>query len=213
MATVPATETTTTTTLQENDAERRSWGDITVSIAGQIAAPNFSRGDLASLRRMNPDKPDAAVFWRLLAHQDLLEGREMSRDMERRWGLILHGIALMTPTANDDANTEAPRPSAHNPTVPVGLALFQGGDAGRGQAFYSATRFNRLLTARGDMLRILLARLFRMLASADQPFNWRQMANLILNDERNEAYAEQARRRIARAYYQAERRANQQSST
>ena len=209
MTTTPTIETDIP---QENDAERPSWGVITVSIAGQIASPNFSRGDLANLRRMNPDAPDAAAFWRLMAHQRLLEGREMSRDMERRWGLILHGIALMTPTANDDANADAPRPSAHNPTVPVGLALFQGGDAGRERAFYSGTRFNRLLIARGDMLRTLLARLFRMLASADQPFNWRQMANLILNDERNPEQAEQVRRRIARAYYQAERRASQQST-
>ena len=153
------------------------------------------------MRRMNPDEPDAATFWRLLAHQGLLDGREMSRELERKWGLILHGIALMTPTANDDANSDASRPSAHDPTVPVGLALFQGGDASRERAFYSETRLNRLLTARGPILRTLLTRMFRMLSSADQPFNWRQMSELILSDGCYEERAEQTRRRIARAYY------------
>ena len=45
-----------------------------------------------------------------------------------------------------------------------------------------------------------------MLASADVTFNWREMANFILADEYDEEAAEGARRRIARDYYQAERR-------
>ena len=98
----------------------------------------------------------------------------------------------------------------HNPTVPVGLALFQGGDSNRARAFYSETRFNRLLTARGPMLHTLLARTFRMLGSG-QSFNWRQMARLILHEGYREDSAEYVRHQIARAYYQAERRSAQQS--
>ena len=61
------------------------------------------------------------------------------------------------------------------------------------------------------MLRILLARMFRMMASADVSLNWREMASFILNDGYDEDAAEQSRRRIARSYYDAERRSAQPS--
>ena len=185
----------------------RSWDGIAISFAGEIARATFRRGDLAELRRMNPDAPDAAAFWRLMAEQDLLDNPAL----ENKWALILHGIALMTPTAGGDNSPEARPRSAHDPTVSVGLALFQGGLADRNRAFYSETRLNRLLTARGTMLHSLLARLFRMLGRAGQPFNWREMANFILNDGYDEEAAERSRRQIARAYYQAERRSSPQS--
>ena len=73
---------------------------------------------------------------------------------------------------------------------------------------YSETRFNRLLTARGPMLRILLARMFRMMGAAGVSFNWREMASFVLNEGYDDKAAEQSRRRIARDYYQAERRNN-----
>ena len=181
----------------------RNWGDIAVDFAGQMARGNFRRGDLAELRRMDPDTPDAAVFWRLMAQHDLLG----SSIVERKWGLILHGIALMTPTNSGDGSIR----TAHDGYMPVGRALFLGGNSQRSSGFYSETRLNRLLTARGPMLRTLLARMFRMLASADVSFNWREMARLILNDGYNEEAAEQARHRIAREYYQAERRTSSAS--
>ena len=90
---------------------------------------------MAELRRMKPEEPDAAIFWRLLARQGLLEGREMRRELESKWGLILHGIALMTPTVEGNNEADRPRPSAHDATVPVGLALFLGGDDNRTRPF------------------------------------------------------------------------------
>ena len=193
----------------EQGSERQSRGDIAVGFAGEMARATFKRGELAELRRMDPNQPDAAVFWRLMASRDLL-GNEV---LESKWALILNGIALMTPSAGDDADSDVIRSSAHNPTVPVGLALFQGGDANRERAFYSETRLNRLLTARGPMLRTLLARTFRMLGNAEQSFNWRQMTQLILSDGHDEDNAERVRRRIARAYYQAERRSSRSSES
>ena len=184
--------------------ERRSRGDTAVSFASRIArSADFSRADLAELRRMDPDTPNTAVFWRLMAEHDLLG----NPSLEREWALILHGIALMTPRNGGDGN---PR-TAHDGYTPVGRALFLGGEAHREQGFYSESRLNRLLTARGDMLRTLLARMFRMLASADMSFNWREMAQFILNEGYNEEAAEQARHRIAREYYLAERRSSQPS--
>ena len=146
------------------------------------------RGELAELRRMNPSEPNAAMFWRLMA----MCGRLSCPDTESKWALILHGIALMTP-------------NAHSAT-PVGRALFNGGDTQRKQAFYSDLRFNRLLTARGTMLRSLLSEMFRMMSSARQSFDWYEMASFILNE--NDEEQEKARTQIARDYYAAEYQAN-----
>ncbi len=201
---------TTTEFAQSPDAQEQrgrpqSWGDTTVSLARSIARlADHGRGDLAELRRMDPDEPDAAAFWRLLAHYKLL-GNPV---IENKWALILHGIALMTPTTGGDGD----RPTAHDGSVPVGQALFLGGEQQRGErGFYSESRLNRLLTARGPMLRTLLARMFRMLAASGASFNWREMAQYILNEGYNEDAAEQGRRHIARKYYEAKRRSSQQS--
>ena len=167
-----------------------------------IRRTSFSPGNLAELRRMNPDSPGtASAYWRLMADENLL-GNPIS---ERKWALILHGIALMTPRASD-ANRNR---TAHDENIPVGRALFRGGeDSGRDSGFYSESRLNRLLTAQGPILRTLLARMFRMLAAANQSFDWHEMAWLILNEDDEERF-EMARRRIASEYYQAERRSAQ----
>ncbi len=178
------------------ESRSRSWGDIAFHLAGQIAAmPDHDRGGLAGLRRMDPDEPDTAAFWKLMAREDLLGNPEI----EHKWGLILHGMAQMTRTAGDDVSSR----SCHDGRVPVGRALYENG--------YSETRFNRLLTARDDMLRVLLSRMFRMMSAEQVSFDWREMAAFILNDGFNEERAEEGRRRLARAYYRAERRSSQQS--
>ena len=193
-----------TSGAQEAGGERHSWGVVAAGFAKQMADEHFRRGDLAELRRMDPDAPDAAAFWRLMASRNLLG----NPTVEAKWSLILHGIALMTPTTGGENRT------AHNGIIPVGRALFLGGDVERRDSgYYSESRLNRLLTARGPILRALLARLFRMLAAANQPFNWSEMARLILNDGYNEGRAEDIRRGIARAYYQAEYSSAQSSDT
>ena len=181
-----------------------SRGDIAVSFAGRIArGADFRTGDLAELRRMDPDSPDTAVFWRLMAGQGLLGNLAL----ERKWALILHGIALMSPRNTGDGNAR----SAHDGSTPVGRALFLGGETQREREFYGETRLNRLLTSRGPMLRTLLARLFRMLAADGVTFNWREMAQFILNEGYDEEAADLSRRRIARDYYRTERRSFQPS--
>ena len=194
--------TTELDTTAAREGGPASWGDIAFELAGAIAGRNFSPGERAELRRMDRDNPDAAVFWRLLAPYDLL-GNPV---LESKWALILHGIALMTPTVSGESGGR----SAHNPT-PVGRALFLGGDTQRTKGFYSEMRFNRLLTARGPMLRILLERMFRMMASADVSFNWREMAQFILNED-DEERAKAARRRMARDYYRTERQNSTEST-
>lgn len=177
--------------------EPPGWEATAARIARRIAREDFPRGDLAALRRMVPGDGGAPAYWRLMAEA----GLPGSPAVERKWALVLQGIALMTPTAG-----RSPGRSAHAPEIPVGRALFLGGDPRRNSAFYSEMRLNRLLAARGPAFHALLARMFRMLASAGVSFDWREMARLILSDGYDEEPAEQARRRIARAYYEAERR-------
>lgn len=182
----------------------KSGGDIAVTFAFQLGRENFPRGDLAELRRMKPDSPDKPVFWRLLAEQDLIGNAER----ESKWAMIIHGMALMTPRNPTGGNA-----SSHEGRTPVGQALYLGGETQRSTAYYSEARLNRFLTARGPMLRTLLTRMFRMLSSADVSFNWWEMAHFILVADSNEEAAEMARRRIARAYYRAERRSTAASES
>ena len=203
MTTTQGTEPAVATSSGE---ESQTWGGIAFGFAGQIAGENFQRGDLAQLRRMDPDAPDAAAYWRLMADRGLLG----SSAWEAKWALILHGIALMTRTSGSEVANRI----AHDRHMPVGRALFLGGDAGRRESgYYSESRLNRLLTARGPILRTLLARMFRMMAATNQPFNWSEMARFILYQGYNEEQAEQARRRIASEYYQAERRSVQAAAS
>ena len=192
--------TETTAELPDQPVQSRPWGEVAVGFARQLAAEDFPRGDLAELRRMDPDKPDAAVFWRLMAQYDLLG----SPAIEHKWALVLHGLALVTRTAESDAMSR----SAHDRHTPIGVALFYGDDRSRATAFYSQSRLNRLLTARGPMLRTLLARMFRMLGAKGCAFDWYRMAQLILDDGYNEERADYVRRDIARRYYWAENRAS-----
>ena len=203
MITAQENETPVNPNVEAAASAGTSWASNAVTLAGLIASENFARGDLSQLRRMDPDSPDAAAFWRLMARQDLFRNAET----EAKWALIIHGIALMTPTNSGEGASR----SAHDGHTPVGQALFLGSEFRREQGFYSETRFNRLMTSRGPMLRILLARMFRMMASANISFNWREMASFILNDGHDEDAAEQSRRRIARSYYDAERRSAQPS--
>ena len=175
-----------------------TWGDIATKFAWQMAQQGFRRGDLAELRRMNPDNTGSPVLMGLLAEEELFGPPEV----EKKWALILHGIALMTPKSGDDES----RGSAHDGQMPVGRALYLGGEPTRDQGFYSEARLKRLLSSRGDMTRTLLARVFRMLAAANVTFSWREMANFIHSDGFDEKAAEQRRRRIAREYFQAQYR-------
>lgn len=190
---------TTVETLTRQDRDGLSWNETVARLAGLLARQDFPPGDLAALRRMSPGGgQDAAVFWRLAARYDLLGGPVI----ERKWALIIHGIALMTSTSGQDG----PGGSAHDPSTSVGKSLFLGAEnSSRASGFYSELRLNRLLNAHGDMLPALLARMFRMLASSGVTFDWREMARFILLEGWDESGAEEARRRFARDYYRAER--------
>ena len=151
-----------------------------------IQGSEMRTGEKASLRRMNIANPDGAMFWRMMSQR----GMPRNLDMEgiRKWGLIMHGIAVMSHTEN----------RAHNPNWRVGRVLFEviGGS--------SDNRLATLLAARGTILHQNLARLFRRLSVATRAFDWYEMAWFILNEGCYEERADEARIKIARAYYRAE---------
>ena len=199
MTATPATDRTT------DESRPRTWESVAIQIANHIASPNFDRGDLAALRRMDTSREIAPIVWRLLAQWDI---QARSVEAERKWALIMHGMALMT---RSNGNSVAAR-SAHDRATPIGRALFTGANPDRSAAYYSPSRFSRLMTARGDMFRALLSRMFRMMASEGQPFDWYRMAQLILAEGYDGERAERARRIIARDYYRAEDSARRRSA-
>ena len=112
---------------------QRNIDAIVYRLVQDIGSPSFPRGDLAGLRRMNPEEPDTAAFYRLMAEWELLA----NQNLETRWALIMHGIALMTP-------------AAHDGRTPVGEALFGGGDPNRANAFYSDLRLKSISESTGS---------------------------------------------------------------
>lgn len=172
-------------------------------LAQTLAAEHFPRGDLAALRRMDPERIDAPAFWRLASHHGLLDTGPgpgspgpASHDRENRWAAIIRGIALCTPTTG--------RGSAHDPTTRLGRALFREG--------FSEQRLSRLLTAPSERLRDTVDRTARFLAAKNQPFDWTEPAALILAEGIAPEWAESVRRQIARAYYDAEAQAETASA-
>ena len=174
----------------------RNFGTVITGIAETIESKEFELGDRSKLRRMDYTKPDTAAFWRLMAREGIPRNPDLSK-----WGLIVHGIALMAHGAGG---------LAHTPKRSVGRVLYEGG--GNRDPFYSQDRLATLLSAEGSTLHRLLARLFRMLASEGCSFNWREMAWFILNEGRDDERADEARHKIARAYYRAESINNSQTS-
>ena len=170
-----------------------NFGVIMANTIEYIQGSEMTTGEKSSLRRMDPASPNSAVFWKLMSHRGM-DGVDV-----KKWGLITHGIALMAHRAG----------MAHMPRIGVGQALYQGSD--NSGPFYSEDRLATLLSARGETLRRLLARVFRMLANGGCAFNWREMAWFILNEGYNEGEADKSRIEIARAYYRTEQRGNRQS--
>jgi len=161
---------------------------IVARIAAELAAPSFPRGDLAALRRMNPDAPGRTPVLLRMVARHASDRLEYGADELVRWALVLHGMALMAPGHH------------HRVQVPVGRSLFGPGR----EPLYAESRLARLLSARGPAFRAQVPRLARQLKARDQALDWREFADLILAEGRDEAGAEQARERIAQAYYRAE---------
>ncbi|MGB8930128.1 MAG: type I-E CRISPR-associated protein Cse2/CasB [Anaeromyxobacteraceae bacterium] len=157
------------------------------SIVGRIAQyvnKGLSPGDVAQLRRITWADANCRAFWRLAAEVLVPDGAIPEGagrdDAERRWAVILNAIAL--------AN------GLYAPRRRMGAAL---ADAG-----FSELRFVRLLRASGPAVGSAAATAVRYLAAKGEPFDFAELALLVLSDGR--ADEADVRKRLARSYYAAE---------
>jgi hypothetical protein len=136
-------------------------------------------GDLAALRRLDPEHPHALALHRLLARtvEEYLVG---DTDMMCRWARCAQ-IMAMKP---DDLRAEG-----------LGQALAAIG--------FSEARLSALLTAHDATLRDLVTRTARRIALSEEQLPYRSLCRLVLLDGRHEEKAETLRIEIASRYQRA----------
>ena len=154
-----------------------------VRLAGELGGERFPRGDLADLRRLVPESPDAPAFWRLL-FELVPETERRGETRESRWALVLHGLALTT----------QPGLAAHRQGARIGGVLAEQG--------FSTLRLNRLLRARGPAFRDQAPRACRFLAARGAVIDWARFGLLLLAPDQSDEQ-EHYRREIARDYFRA----------
>lgn len=140
----------------------------------RLLARKDRRGDLASLRRLDPERPDAAAFFRIV----VTVAPEAGPDSMRRYARLVQILAL---------NPDALKPGR------LGNAL--------AAADVSEGRVLKLLAARGPALARQLHLIARRLANAGA-LPYRQLATLVLESD-DSPRAEDVRLSIARDYWRA----------
>lgn len=155
------------------------------SLIGGVAAiieKQLSPGDVAALRRLRPDSPTTAAFWRTLLAATIDEqlGAGPRRDQqEEQWAVVFQAMAEMR--------------GLHAPAIGLGRALVNAG--------VSEPRFLRLLRAGDHALADAVRIVAHHLAATATPSNHLDLARLVFSEER--ADREPVRRRIARDFYRA----------
>ena len=163
-------------------------------VAPRLAAyiAGLDPGSAAALRRGPLVGAGAAAFWKLVAEY-APDGATLD---EEGWANLVQAIAILTPKG-----TETDRKRAHDPTIPMGAALYEAG--------VSELRLARLLDAPREMRRDLAVRLCRRLAATDRKrFDLRTLAVLILDGSEK---TKKTNHRIARDYYRAETKAGRRA--
>jgi CRISPR type I-E-associated protein CasB/Cse2 len=132
-------------------------------------------GELAALRRLDPDHPQDGAFFRLLAAsvpEPLARGELLTR-----WGLIVWAMAQMP----DELSVRS-----------LGQAL---------APVMSEARVNRLLASRGAAFRAQVRCAVRILTTGGVGLPYRELGQLIFTEGRREPLAEEMRLAIARDYW------------
>ena len=178
-------------------AERETYGRYDPRLAAAISN-NMARhgamttGDIAELRRMNPERPTAASFWKIMMGHGITnpDGAEHDHpELEKTWARILRCIAMDTKVG--EKHTEGP----HLGNRRLGEAL--------ANADYSEGRLKALLNAQGETIIKAVEHATHFLSSKQEKFNWNQAAALMMTKHRNTAQQDSDRVRIAREYYRA----------
>lgn len=156
--------------------------EVIGKIAASMQGDRMSTGDLAALRRVDPQKPYSPALWKVLGRASVQNSfyappRHNPDEREMQWAALLMGMAITS--------------GLHNPAIPFGKAM---ADAG-----WSDLRFERLMRQQGEDLFNAVRQLASYLSSKSAAGNWTQMAQLLFHQEGPQA--EKVRRQIARDYY------------
>ena len=155
-------------------------------IAVRLTRRDITTGDIARLRRMNPDAPTEAAFWRVCKETGI---DQSGPELTRTWANIARMIA--TGTKVREKETTGP----HNGNIQLGTALAQAG--------YSEERLRTLLNAGPAEAPYLAERAARFLQAREEgQFNWNDAARLVLTGHRTQDQRDYDRTKIARDYYQ-----------
>lgn len=176
---------------------RETHGRYDPRLAGDIAYRmsrhgSMSTGDMAELRRLDPSRPTAEPFWRLMLRHGITaqENDEPERPaLETTWAWIIRAIAVDTKVGEKE--TEGP----HRGTANLGRALAENG--------YREMRLKVLLNAQDETLLKAVENAAHFLTDRGQKFNWNQCAALMMTRHRSEEDRDRDRTRIARDYYRA----------
>ena len=142
----------------------------------QYAEGGISTGDLAELRRIDPQEPFTPALWKILL-KFVPNHERLSERQERQWAILLMAMGTCV--------------GLHSPATPFGEALAKAG--------WSELRFVRLMEARGEHLVKQIRRLSQYLASKNQEADWSDAAWLLFVQEGKKAT--KIRQNIARDYY------------
>lgn len=173
--TQPETQSSAAAIDAENEPGFRLYKEIRALVEAE------RRGDLAELRRLDPDHPGAPVFFRIVTRV----APEAAPQTMRRYAHYLRILAL-------------------NPEALSGDRL---GDA-MAASGVSESRVQRMLTARDDAMRDQLRLIARRLANAGN-IPWRGFAQLLLTSD--DEKIEKSRMVVARDFWRALDRAQTQS--
>ncbi len=167
-----------------NESSDESFNDFLGRTVGRLDGlfgdgSSLSTGDMAELRRIEPDEPYTPALWKLIEDLDL-GGRPGWLDQEQRetrWAALMMGMAMNA--------------GLHDFNTPLGEALAEAG--------WSELRFVRLLRATDTRLVEEIRRMAQYLGSKDQRADWTDVGRLLFSQHGDAA--DSYRRNIARPYY------------
>ena len=178
----------------------------TAAIHAAAMLQHLGPGDLAALRRMDPET-GAPAFWRLAAsHPDTI-GR---RDKQEEWIQIIRIFAILTPKGEhrpaSGGDPGLPE-DLHDPRRRLGAVFCDGGDPswpGEGETarpILSESRLAKLMAARGQQRAVLLKHAAQMIVRSRQDIgvNVADIALVLLWPADGRRLAEPYYRRLDRA--------------
>lgn len=166
------------TSVAHDDQRTRGTIDVVAGWLGLVR--RLGPGDLAELRRLDPERPSAPGFWRLVASMACAEGDATWRtENERRYAVILRTFAELR--------------DVHRHGRRLGTAL--------AEAQLDERRLLQLLRARKAALAHAIRTTCHFLTSKGVTVDAMDLARLVLTEDRPREDAE--RRQLARDYFRA----------